>query len=59
MLVVFKMSAVHNVVTFELSPQGLGRDAGYIGIFCHCFEILCRLLLQGGNILGNRDSMFL
>jgi len=59
MLVVFKMSAVHNVVTFELSPQRLGSDASYIGVLCHCFEILCRLHLQGGNVLGNGNSMFL
>jgi len=43
----------------NLSPQRLGRDAEYIGRLCHCFERLCCLLLQGGNVLGNGDSIFL
>jgi len=59
MLVIFKISAVLNVVALNLSPHRVERDPEDIGRMCHSFEIFCCLLLQGGNFLGNGDSMFL
>jgi hypothetical protein len=58
MLLIFKMSAVLNIITFEFVTSETG-DAEYIGRLCHCFEELCCLHLESGYFLEDGDSVFL